>query len=219
MIYGQTIWKKLRRRLEEPNDAGDSNWSSDEKQDAIDLATRHLQSNLAKPYLAPLLKNQTLTGIDVAEYATNEISNSDDIVNILVRRTSDKYKDRYAEIVKLEDKVKIFDNEYYKVDGNSPIAYIIEPTTAGDVKIKIEPTNAEIPIKSLVVSYYASHPQIEDDPAVQVLFPDEAINALLYIAESECWRVDNNSQRAGLALQLGLGEIEKLNNRYNPNIQ
>ena len=177
-------------------------------------------SNLAKPYLAPLLKNQSLgASNDTIEFGTSEIANTDDIISVLVKRTSSNYPDKYAEIITIQERAEISDNEYFSATLNSPICYIVEPTTAGDVKLKIEPTNQEQAIYDIIVTYYAPPTTITDSAVVNLLLPDETLNALLYLAEAECWRIDNNPNRAGLAMQLGLGEIEKLNGRYNPDIQ
>jgi len=216
-MTGEDLFKKLRRRLEEADDTTDdgANWSATEKTDAFLVALKTLTASLADNYLSALYTSTTASSSS-NEFAVNQILLPDSITSVLVTYTSDvSHGPRYAEIINLKER-STRDNAYMEPTTYDPIAYLTEPSAnAGTVKIAVEPSGD---IASIQIRHIGEPTEITDDELVEYPLGDETINAFLYLAEGECWRIDNQPNRAGMATQLGVAEIQNLNSRYNPEL-
>ena len=214
-MNGQDLFKKLRRRLEEASDATDSDYSASEKLDAFEVALRTVVMRLAQPYLTPLLKLQSAASTDET-FTITQVMAPDSIISVLVK-SADNYKvNKYAEIVKLAEKEMINNNSYFKPEIDAPIAYITHPTSNnGDIKITVSPTSG---VNGIDVLYVSEPTAITDSAEMTYQLSEETVAPLLDLAEAELWRIDNQMNRANIAMQKGIGELELLNQRYNPQV-
>ena len=216
-MTGDILFKKLRRRLEESTDVNDTgaNWSADEKKDAFKIALKAVSNTLADNYLSPLYKTITANS-STKSFGISDILTSDSILSVKVTYDSSvSHSAKYAEIINLKER-SLRDNYYMQPTTYVPIAYLEDPdNTNGNTKVSIEPSDN---ISSVEFKVIQEPSDIEDSNTYNYPLGDETINALLYLAEGECWRIDNQPNRAGIATQLGMAELQNLNGKYNPEL-
>ena len=220
------IFEMLRRSMEEPTiyDASfggladaNNNFSYDEKKDSLRKSQNFVLSSVDNNYLTSLYTSKTFATTS-ATFSTSEILSADDIISAKVTYTADGVvTSTYAEVHRIEDKLKHFNNDYLKPTSEYPVMYVgsLTGVADGSTKVVIDPS---LNITAIEMTYLQEPDALIDDNSKDYILGDETLNALLYFAEAELWSYDNKPTRSKLAYEKGNKEIETLNERFNPEL-